>query len=329
MKKAYEYIDAYSDVISYLSTGARTAEELLGYIVERSALSKKEAQDISADGRYSRLRAELGAMLQQMLGKKIIAMRSDGRYYAKADVPIALRAEKCEHEILRLLSAGPLSKEKIRAALTDYFGTEKTKTRRDDNMLNTFIIDTLKQLTKEGVIAFDGSKYSIPEESWVLASDKRQLSGIKADFLSLLHARGGEFFEYYFMNLLSRYYKKMGKEVLKCDVTGGAADGGIDGIAVTRDSLGFIETVMVQTKNRSDYTTELDIRSFYGAVNAQRGTRGIYATTSGFHPMAQKMLDELDDCVGASGDTVFMMAMETGYGLKLEGDRIKIDTSII
>ena len=157
MKKTYEYIDAYSDVISYLSTGARTAEELLGYIVERSALSKKEAQDISADGRYSRLRAGLGAMLQQMLGKKIIAMRSDGRYYAKADVPIALRAEKCEHEILRLLSAGPLSKDKIRAALTDYFGTKKTKTRRDDNMLNTFIIDTLKQLTKEGVIAFDGS----------------------------------------------------------------------------------------------------------------------------------------------------------------------------
>ena len=329
MKKAYEYIDIYSDVISFISTGAHTADEILSYISEKAELGSKETHDISADGRYAKLRATLVVMLQEMLKKKTIDKNADGRYFSKTDVPVALRAEKCEHEILRLLSKKPLAKDKIREALTLYFGTEKTKTKRDDNMLNNFINETLKRLVKEEIIIFDGTKYSIPEEKYAIANDKKQLSGIKADFLSLLHARGGDFFEYYFMNLLSRYYKKMGKTVLKCDVTGGAADGGIDGIAITRDSFGFVETVMVQTKNRSDYATELDIRSFYGAVNAQKGTRGIYATTSGFHPMAQKLLDELDDCVGVGGDMIFHMARETGYGLKLDGEKIKIDTSVI
>ena len=329
MKKAYEYIDVYSDVINFLSRGSRTADEVISHIASRAELSEKELSDSSACGSFCTLRARVGSLLQQMLEKKVIAKGRDGRYFSKADVPVVLRAEKCEHEILRLLEAEPLTKEKIRTRLVKYFGTQKTGTKRDDNMLNSFITDTLKRLTAEGLIATDGRLYSIPEEKYALASDKRQLSGIKADFLSLLHSRGGEFFEYYFMNLLAKYYKKLGKTVLKCEVTGGSADGGIDGIAVTRDQLGFVETVMVQTKNRTDYATELDIRGFYGAVNAMKGTRGIYATTSGFHQMAKKLLDDIDDCVGIGGSMIFAMACEVEYGIKRDGDKIKIDISVI
>ena len=329
MKKCYEYIDIYSDVITFLSRGARTVDEVIEHITKRARLTDKELRDISACSNYSHLRARVGALLHQMLTKGIIAKLGDGRYYSRSDVPVALRAEKCEHEILRLLSSGPLTKEKIRENLVAYFGTDETKTKRDDNMLSTFITDTLKRLVSEGFISFNGKSYSIPKEKYAIASNKRQLSGIMADFLSLLHARGGEFFEYYFMNLLSRYYTKLGKTVIKCEVKGGAADGGIDGVAVTRDQLGFIETIMVQTKNRSDYATELDVRGFYGAVNAQKGTRGIYATTSGFHPMAKKLLDELDDCVGVDGERIFNMAREVGYGIKVDGDKIKIDTAVI
>ena len=329
MRKNYKYIDAYGDIITFLSRGARTHDEILKCVIESAELTNAEICDSSACGSFSEIRARVGALLEGMLAKGVIIRQPDGRYYSKADAPVALRQEKCEHEILRLLSKGPLTKEKIRTSLVEFFGTHKTKTNRDDNLLGGFINDTLTRLINDGVIVLDGRLYSIPEEKYALADDKQQISGIKADFLSLLHSRGGEFFEYYFMNLLSRYYETLGKKVIRCEVTGGSADGGIDGIAVTRDQLGFVETVMVQTKNRSDYATELDVRGFYGAVNAKGGTRGIYAISSGFHPMAKKLLDEIDDCVGVDGKMIFDMALKTGYGIKTEGERIKIDTSLI
>ena len=86
---------------------------------------------------------------------------------------------------------------------------------------------------------------------------------------------------------------------------------------------------MVQTKNRIDISTETDIRGFYGAVCAKQGSRGIFATSSDFHPMATKFLDSIDNCVGVNGDKIFSMASETGYGIKNDGTKLLIDNEII
>ena len=329
MNKTYGYIEIYSDIIDLLSNGALSSEELVEHIVKEAQNAKNQTRTDTADDSAVGIRAKILAMLTQMLNKKIIARTSDGRYYSKTEAPIALRAEKCEDEILKLLIKKPLSRDEIRKRLANFFGTPKTKTKRDDNMLNVFISDTLKRLVSEKTISYDGTTYFIPKGKQALVGDKQKISEIKADFLSLLHARGGQFFEHYFMNLLARYLKSIGKIVKLCEVTGGASDGGIDGIAITEDQLGFIETIMVQTKNRTDYSTELDIRGFYGAVNAQKGTRGIFATTSGFHHMAKKLLDELDDCVGIDGEKIFDMARKVGYGIISDGESLKIDTSLI
>ena len=86
---------------------------------------------------------------------------------------------------------------------------------------------------------------------------------------------------------------------------------------------------MFQTKNRRDISNETDVRGFYGAVCARQGSRGIFATTSDFHPMAVKFLDSIDNCVGVNGEKIFSMATETGYGIKNNNNRLVIDTEII
>ncbi len=322
-------MEIYTDIINYISDGAKSMGQIGEHICKCARLTEKESGDVSASGNLCRIKANIGSLITQMTEKNVIAKTADGKYYAKIDAPTALRLQRCEHEILKMLSRGALSKAKITSRLVKLFETDKTRTKRDDNMLNVFIADTLRSLSEEKIIVFDGSVYSISKEKYALATDKSGISRIKSDFLSLLHSRGGEFFEYYFMNLLEKYLRSIGKTVTRCDVLGGASDGGIDGIAETRDQLGFREVIMVQTKNRADYTTELDIRGFYGAVNAKRGTRGIYATTSGFHPIASKLLSELDDCVGVDGDKIFDMAKQVGYGIITEDGKIKIDTALI
>jgi restriction system protein len=130
------------------------------------------------------------------------------------------------------------------------------------------------------------------------------------------------------MNLIAKFLALNGKTIIESHVTGGSDDGGIDGIVRTVDALGFRELIMVQTKNRSDHSTETDVRGFYGAVCALQGSRGIFATSSDFHPMAKKLLDSIDNCVGVNGDMIFSMAEKTQYGIKKEGERLVIDHSI-
>ena len=97
----------------------------------------------------------------------------------------------------------------------------------------------------------------------------------------------------------------------------------------TEDVMGFRETIMIQTKNRIDIVSETDVRGFYGAVCAKRGTRGIYACMSDFHSAANAFLGGLDDCIGVNGDRIFRMAVECLYGIKKANGKLTVDTRII
>ena len=131
------------------------------------------------------------------------------------------------------------------------------------------------------------------------------------------------------MTLLSKYSEKHHKKVIECYVTGGSADGGIDGVMKTEDPLGFRETTMVQTKNRVEIMTESHVRGFFGAVCAKKGTRGMFVTSSDFHPNAVSFMEPLDDLVGINGNRVFEMALEVGYGIKKNGAAYSVDPKII
>lgn len=325
-----EYKLIYRAMLSSLDEGPKNRNTLILSVLNSLSLTPEEIADNSAGGRKSTLRSVIGSAINAMRERGLIICDRNGYYHANAEKPVVIRIERCEEEIIKLLRERiSMSKVEIKDALIKIFRTDKTSSVKDDNKLSTYMGQVLKSLLYERVIEYDGSIYSIKKARSAEIKNRQEVAALKADFLTIIHSKGGEFFEYYFMNLLSRYLVRSGKTVTECRVIGGAADGGIDGIAKTVDALGFKEVIMVQTKNRLDEIVETDVRGFYGAVCAAQGSRGIFATTSDFHTMAKSFLDSIDDCVGVNGDRIFSMAQETSYGIKREGDRLIIDREVI
>lgn len=312
----------YNVIIEEIERGAGRRCELIDRAVARLV-----GEGCTHEER-SLVRGEVGAMLNEMEENGVISAVTDS-YALNTSRPIALRAENCEREIITLLRGGAMTKATIRDRLEKFFGTDKTATLRDDQTLYSLIGQVLKRLTTLGVIVLSEGKYSIAPEKAARVDDISALLSLKADFITRLHSKGGEFFEHYIMTLLAKYMAKHGKTVLDCRTLGGAQDGGIDGIMKTVDGLGFRETVMVQAKNRIELTNETVVRGFYGAVCAAQGSRGVFATTSDFHPSAHAFLESIDNCVGVNGEKIFMMAIECQYGTRRRGGKYYIDTKIL
>ena len=110
---------------------------------------------------------------------------------------------------------------------------------------------------------------------------------------------------------------------------GGSEDGGIDILLETIDGLGFYEKIMVQTKCRDHASiTETEVRGFYGSLNVLGGSRGIFITSTDFHPGAKKLLDSIDNCIGIDGDTLFELIKKTEYGICKVKNGYTFDTSV-
>ena len=326
MKSSFMQGEIIGAILDTVAKKQKTRVEIADAVAKK-LLSDKRDGDLN--GSFNTLRVEIFVLLDELVRKQTVALLKDGTYTLREGKKNALRKQSCEEELLKLLSGGALNKEQIKSSLAEIFETQKTATKRDDNTLHNLISDTLKRLSKIGVIEFSGGKYRIVERKSAMADNLIEIASLKADFLTLLHSRGGEFFEYYFMNLLSKYLKKSGIRVNECTVSGGADDGGIDGIIKTTDALGFREIIMVQTKNRTEPTSELDVRGFWGAVSAMGGTRGVYATTASFYPTAEKFIDGLDNCIAIDGDEIFALAKELEYGIKNTNDTLTVDTEVI
>lgn len=319
----------YRQLTNLLSDAPMKRNEIIDKMVSESGLSCEELKNDAVCGAKNAYRSKLGTILTEMLSDGVIKEDNGGFYSLAIEKPTALRIERCEREIIRLITATPMTKKDISGKLTELFGTKKTPSRKDDGRLAEFINKSLERLKGASIISFVDGRYTLSKSASARADDLNEMARLKSEFFARLHAKGGEFFEHYFMTLLSKYLTKMGKKVIECSVTGGTHDGGIDGIAKTVDSLGFKETIMVQTKNRIVVASETDVRGFYGAVCAARGTRGIYAITSTFHSAARKFLDSIDECVGVDADRIFAMAYECLYGIRRAAGKLQVDEKII
>ena len=327
--KTVTHTKIYRVIVDLLESSPLPRQGLVEKCISRLGLTAEELRDRSVGSVQNNLRSRVGTVINEMHARGLIALDDGGRYYLVSARPVIIRMEKCETEILKALAKSPMSKPALKNSLKSIFGTDKTATTKDDDTLATYMGQILKRFIADGAVILEDGCYKLSPKLTARAEDISALLTLKSDFLSRLHARGGEFFENFFMTLLKKYTEKHGKRVLECYVTGGSEDGGIDGVMKTEDSLGFREITMVQTKNRIDIPSETDVRGFYGAVCAKRGTRGIYATTSDFHPGAKKFLDSLDDCVGINGERIFAMAVECSYGIKKHADTLEIDTKLI
>lgn len=324
-----EYSNIFRTTLKLLDNEALTRRDLIDRILAGYKLTKREMSDLSINGRRFNLRSSIGTVLADMESKGVIAENEDGLFVRTEEQMVAIRMEECEREIIKLVTESPKTKQEIKDGLVSYFGTDSTSTVKDDNRLFTYMGQILKRLVTEDVFDYDGAVYSVVPERTAYIKDRSAMLGLKTAFLTRVHSHGGEFFEHYFLNLLEKYLIHCGKRVTEAYVTGGSDDGGIDCVLKTVDPLGFRETIMVQTKNRVETATETTVRSFYGAVCARQGSRGVFATISDFHPAAAELLDSIDNCVGVNGDKIFSMACDTSYGIVREGARLKIDSGVI
>ena len=318
----------YYKIIDLLEKGPKTRKELIDSYVAALGLTKEELADRNTASKLNIERSRIGAVINDMIQKGFV-IKTDGILTAADQKPVIVRNEKCEKEILKMLDGTSLTKGEIRKKLVSIFGTDKTLTENDDNKLFAFMGDALRRMVNDGVLILTDKRYSLAQRIAARMDDIETMLTLKDSYLTRLHKKGGEFFEVYFMNLLERFVTLYGKTVISCSTTGGSADGGIDGIMETVDCLGFRETVMVQTKNRTDMSNETTVRGFYGAVCARHGSRGIFVTSSDFHPAAESFLKSIDNCVGVDGDMLFKMAIKTHYGIKKVGAEYVVDEKII
>ena len=326
MAKNVSHSRIYKAIATILNSSPLDRARLIEKCIEEIGLSEEELADNSAGSSKNLARSRTGAVINEMQERGLIAIDDLGKYYLISDRPVIIRIERCEKEIIKALTEGPITKNDLKKRLKSIFGTDKTASTRDDDVLATYMGQILKRMTADGSAVIAEGAYTLSPKLSAHADDINEILALKSDFLHRLHAKGGEFFENYFMTLLKKYLEKRGKRIIECYVTGGTKDGGIDGVLKAEDALGFRETTMVQTKNRVDFSSETDVRGFYGAVCAKNGTRGIFATTSDFHSSAKEFLDTLDDCIGINGEKIFSMAIECMYGIKKCADgKLSID----
>lgn len=320
---------AYIKIIDILEKTPKTRKQLIGEYIASLGLTKEELFDRRTKSRANIQRSLAGEVINEMERKGMIIKSADGIYSPTDQKPIIIRNERCESEILRMLDGRSMTKNAIRGELIKIFGTDKTVSEKDDNKLFAYMGEALRRMTRDGTLILTDRHYSLATRIAAKIDDINSILTLKNSFLSRIHKKGGEFFELYFMNLLEKFVTLYGKTVTYNSTTGGSADGGIDGIMETSDPLGFRETIMVQTKNRIESTNETTVRGFYGAVCARQGSRGIFVTSSDFHPSAKAFLDGIDNCVGVDGDKLFEMACLTHYGVKKSGSELTVDDKII
>ncbi len=318
MKNRADMLRVTKIILSILEKGDMSYEALKREVLLQYRLSVEELSDFDVNSRQSVIRSMCGTAISTLLREKSIT-EIEGALRIAKERPIVIDEMIIENIITSMLENGAIAYNAIIDRLTEYFNVHKTKTVTDDRILRKTAGLLLSRMCERGEIVQENGKYEIAPGT----------DDLKTQLLSRLYRMGGEFFERYFVNLLSRHFTMQGKTVTRATVSGGSSDGGIDGIVETVDWLGFSDTVMTQMKcRRSIHVTEKEIREFYGALCAKGGSRGIFATTSTFHKGAAALLDTLDNCVGVDGQRIFEMACRTKYGIREKDGTLALDERV-
>ncbi len=290
-----------------LLAGPLPREEL----IEKTVLRLTAADKRGLSGDSERLSVYIASVLGEAVAEETVACEEE-LYRLGRLATLSFSRAAVEKELLSLLQTGGRTKRQIFSHLSKVFSVEKTEERKDDLSLSSLAGQILKELISSGALRQRDGVFSI-----AACTPFRPLSGeeLFPAVFSLLYERGGAFFEKFICGLLEKFFRLSGKRILRCEVCGGSDDGGIDCLIDTEDALGFVEYHVIQTKcRRSIHVTEKEIREFFGAMNIKAGTRGLFVTTSTFHPAAKALLDTLPDCVGLDGEAIRRLMEHCHYG---------------
>lgn len=283
------------------------------------------------DSKVNTIRSFIGTTLTELTASGEVSINQAKKYFLVREELVVIEAEACRAEIYRLLKKKPRKKADIYLALQQKFETDKTESLKDDNTLKQIAGQILKTECTAGKIKEETGVFSVPtqhskSEYPSVPLPEEQFQPL---FLARLNELGGAFFERFVANMLEKYFLITGRDVLTCEVVGGSNDGGVDIIIDTEEELGFVEKIMIQAKDRRNIqVTEKEIREFYGVLNAQRGSRGIFVTTATFHPAAEKLLLSIPNCVGIDGKKLFTLVKQTVYGIHKTKSGYTFDNAI-
>lgn len=300
-------------------------KELIDRVVQCSPLSEAEKNDLGASGVLSLYRSIVGTAIQAMERYGDISINEHNEIQLKKSPQVIVREAELARFVIDSVKDATLTLKQITDKAVTYFGADKTFTVDDD----IEIAETAKRVTSDLVrrkkLVYSYGKYSLASDTIVIKKPK----SLFEEYITLINSKGGEFFENYSAMLLDKYYNSIGMKVGYCNVIGGSDDGGIDVVLTVSDQLGFNDKVLVQCKQKSGSNVTLkELKEFVGAYYVEKGTRGIFITTSRFHKEAALLFSELDDIVPIDGAKLFDLAKKCGCGIKTCNGEYVIDKEI-
>ena len=311
-------------------------KELIEKCISTLDFTQEQLHETAITAPVIRAKSRIGMVLSACLKSGYITESESGiLHYVGRGTQKITREEARDYVIALLEQSGPLTKTQIYLRAEHDFGTDQTPDRKDDNDLRSVLGKVILRLQEEGHILKGRSGFRLTSNRRYPNTEmgsclRRAANGgdLKDCFLEAIHIRGGEWFEIYCVSLLNSYYHDVGKTVLSASVTGGSDDGGIDGIIKTEDWLGYRETIFMQMKNRRSVMTPKDLREFYGAVCALKGTRGVFITVSSFHIEAWKFINMVDNLTGIDGNKLFEIAKQCQKGIVLQDGKYVLDEAM-
>lgn len=312
------------------SVGEGTERMRKSVLDEAEKLFEKQCrQKKITDIKRNEARSYVGTVLNELISEKTLFSKEGFIVKATNDRIIVDKA-KCKAKLLELLKQGEYGKEELYKRTIEYFGADKTADKDDDNEIKGYLGRLLCGYVEEGMLEIVDGKYRLKYKPKDTVAEKPvSEEDFRKKFLERLHENGGSFFEKFFANVLEKYFTLTGRTVWDCFINGGTDDGGVDIKIKLSDDLGFVDEVTVQAKCRANIqVTENEVRNFYGAVKIVKASRGIFVTTSTFHPRADKLLHSLNDCVGIDGNGVFALSKQVLYGMKITRNGYVFDDAV-
>lgn len=282
-------------------------KELIELCIDKLGYTGEQKRDQRVNSEVVRAKNRVGALLTGLIDGGDIEENEAGRMTVLTGVRTLFAREQAERFVLDCLKNGKEMNrnELFHEADLHFEGAE----------IHSVVGQAIANLLREKRLRESEHGYVLPPDSIYpnteignILQEARSGGDLKKCFREAVHLHGGEWLEYYAVQLLGEYYRQCGKTVTAAYVTGGSDDGGLDGVIETTDWLGFREQTLMQMKNRYAQITPKDVREFYGAVCAERGSRGVFVTLSSFHPEAQRLMDKVDNLIGVDGDRLFEIA---------------------
>lgn len=310
------------DIREVLDSKALTRRQLIEAVTKRSAMTEAELKDRSAGSVFTMYRSIIGTAIGKM--QKYGDIVDDEGGYISLCKPVSTIVKETELApfITDRIKERAYTRREITELAVKYFGADKTVETWDDETIEALTAALLSDLTRRGKLRCIGGRYSIGSDTVLI----KKPNSVFEEFIAMLNSKGGEFFESFSAMLLDSYYRSCGATVSSCNVIGGSDDGGIDVMLSVTDKLGFRDVILVQCKQKANSNvTPKEVKEFVGAFYVDKGTRGIFMTTSRFHKEAASIINSLPNVTQIDGARLFEMAKTCRIGIKEENGAFFVD----